>query len=198
MITALGAAYVIQNFEELVFGIEVRRFPELIPNRLIPIFNVDLPLSQLVVISISVLLLLGFNIFLRYHKVGKAILCMAQDLETSSLMGIPINRTISIVYFLGGGLGVAGGILFTSSYNFIAIHMGFAGTVYAFTASIFGGIGNLNGAVLGGFILGMLYTTFDTFFPSAFRDILSYSVLFGILLIKPTGLLPQWEIGEKV
>jgi len=198
MITALGAAYIIQNCEELLFGVEVYRFPSVISSQIVSIYGLEIPVPQAATLVISVSLLICFNIFLKYHKVGKAVLCMAQDIPIASLMGIPVDKTISIIYALGGLLGVAGGVLYASSYNVIYIGMGFSGTIFAFTAAIIGGIGSLNGAVLGGFILGILQSLVGTYLPTAYRDVISFLFLILILLIKPTGLLPMWETGEKV
>jgi branched-chain amino acid transport system permease protein len=112
-------------------------------------------------------------------------------------MGVPINKTISIVYALGGALGVIGGILYASAYNVIMIAMGFSGTIVAFTAAVLGGIGNLNGAILGSLILGVCQSLTGAYLSTTFRDVISFGLLIGVLLIRPMGLLGERTI-EKV
>jgi branched-chain amino acid transport system permease protein len=104
-------------------------------------------------------------------------------------MGIPINKTISIVYLLGGILGVIGGILYASSYNALSLSMGFSGTIVAFNASVFGGIGSMNGALLGGLILGMIHSLVGIYISTTYVDAITFSVLILVLLVKPKGIL---------
>ena len=112
-------------------------------------------------------------------------------------MGIPINRTISIVYLLGGMLGVIGGVLYASSYNVLSISMGFSGTIVAFEASVFGGIGSINGALLGGLILGLLHSLVGFYISTAYRDVITFAILIIVLLIRPKGILGRY-VEEKV
>jgi branched-chain amino acid transport system permease protein len=197
MITALGAAYIIQNGEEIFWGVEVQRFPSIFATQTITVMGLNISTVQLFTLVFAVILLVAFNLFLNYHKIGKAILCLAQDIPTTSLMGVPINKTISIVYVLGGMLGVVGGILYTSAYNVIMIAMGFSGTIAAFTAAVFGGIGNLNGAILGSLILGVVQSLAGAYVSTTFRDVVSFGLLVFILLVRPTGILGEKTV-EKV
>ena len=113
MITALGAAYVIQNSSELTWGNQVLSFPSLFPNQIISVFGSQISVTHIFTLFVAVFVIVGFNLFLKHHKAGKAILCVSEDIPTSSLMGIPINRTISVVYFFGGVIRGAGrGALF--------------------------------------------------------------------------------------
>jgi branched-chain amino acid transport system permease protein len=138
-----------------------------------------------------------FNIFLKYYKLGKAIRCLAQSIPVSSLMGIPINRTISAVYAIGGILGVAGGMLYASSYNVLYLYLGFWGVIKAFIAAVVGGIGNLNGALLGGIVLGLAESLGGAYISSAYRDAISFIILILILVYRPNGILGKKEI-EKI
>lgn len=196
MITALGAAYIIQNISELNWGNQVLPFPSLFPPYSFSIWGVSVSLTNLITLGIAIAVIISFNLFLEHHKVGKAILCASEDLATSSLMGIPINRTISIVYFLGGVLGVIGGILYSSSYNVISLGMGFRGTIVAFTAAVIGGIGSFSGALLGGMILGIAESFVGVYISSTFRDPIIFLLLILILLVKPTGILGEPEIKK--
>ncbi len=113
-------------------------------------------------------------------------------------MGIPINRTISIVYFLGGVLGVIGGILYSSSYNVISIGMGFRGTIVAFTAAVIGGIGSFSGAFIGSMIMGLAENFVGVYISSSFRDPIIFMLLILILLVKPTGIMGEIEIKKSL
>jgi branched-chain amino acid transport system permease protein len=196
MITALGAAYMIQNLSELKWGNQVLPFPSLFPSDAFSILGVGVSVTNIVTLCIAIAIILFFNVFLKYHKMGKAILCASEDLTTSSLMGIPINKTVSIVYFLGGALGVIGGILYSSSYNVVSISMGFRGTIVAFTAAVIGGIGSFSGALIGGMILGISENFVGVYVSSMFRDPIIFLLLIVILLFKPTGILGKNEIQK--
>jgi branched-chain amino acid transport system permease protein len=197
MITALGAAYIIQNGEEIFWGVEVQRFPSVIATETISVLGLTVSTVQLFTLVFSVVLIIGFHLFLSRHKTGKAILCLAQDIPTTSLMGVPINKTIAIVYSLGGALGVIGGILYASAYNVIMIAMGFSGTIVAFTAAVLGGIGNLNGAILGSLILGVCQSLTGAYISTTFRDVISFGLLVLVLMIRPRGIFGERTI-EKV
>jgi branched-chain amino acid transport system permease protein len=197
MITALGAAYIIQNGEEIFWGVDVQRFPSIVPMETINLLGVNVSMIQLLTLILSVILIIGFHLFLNHHKLGKAILCLAQDIPTASLMGIPVNRTISLVYALGGILGVIGGILYASAYNIVMVAMGFSGTIIAFTAAVFGGVGNLKGAILGSLILGICQSLAGAYLSTTFRDVISFGLLIGFLLIRPSGIFAERTV-EKV
>lgn len=197
MITALGAAYILQNGEELLWGVESQRFPSLVGVDTMSFLGLTLSSTQVFTLFLSFLLVVVFHYFLNHHKVGKAIGCLAQDLEASSLMGIPINRTVSIVFFLGGALGVVGAVLYTSAYNVINLSMGFSGTIIAFTACVLGGIGSLNGALVGSLIVGLTQSLAGAYISTAFRDVITFSLLIVILLVRPEGLLGKRTM-EKV
>jgi len=197
MISALGVAYIIQNTSENFWSRQVHFFPSIISTPFISIFGIQVPTTQYLTLGIVILVVVGLNLFLKYHKVGKAILCASQDIPASSLMGIPINRTISIVYLLGGMLGVIGGVLYASSYNVLSISMGFSGTIVAFEASVFGGIGSINGALLGALILGLLHSLVGFYISTAYRDVITFAILIIVLLVRPKGILGRY-VEEKV
>ena len=193
MITALGAAYVIQNASELRWGSQVLPFPSLFPSQLVTVLGHQISVTPIITLAIAVFFIVAFNLFLNHHKMGKAILCVSQDIPTSSLMGIPINRIISMVYFLGGMMGVVGGILYSASYNAISLGMGFRGTIVAFTAAVIGGIGSMSGTLIGGMILGISENIISVYVSSSYRDSIMFLVLIVILLIKPTGIMGKVE-----
>lgn len=189
MITALGAAYVIQNISELNWGNQVMSFPSIVESKFVNLMGIQLSVTHLITLLVAIICIAGMILFMRYHRYGKAIDCVSQDMDAASLMGIPINRVISSVYFLGGMLGVVGGVLYSSAYNAVSLGMGFRGTLVAFTAAVIGGIGSLGGALLGGLILGLSENIIGVYISSAYRDPIMYSLLIIMLLVKPTGIL---------
>jgi len=193
MITALGAAYVIQNINELNWGNQVLSFPMIFNVGALHFLGLTIPVTQIITLAIAVGFIVVFTLFLKFHPYGKAILCVSEDIPTASLMGIPINRTISIVYFLGGMMGVLGGVLYSSSYNAVSLAMGFRGTIIAFTAAVIGGIGSLSGALIGGMILGICENFVGVYVSSVYRDPITFMLLIIILLVKPTGIMGAVE-----
>ena len=189
MITALGAAYVIQNNSELRWGNQVMSFPSIVRSKFVTVMGLQLSVTHLITLLVAILCIAGMITFMRYHRYGKAIDCVSQDMDAASLMGIPINRVVSSVYFLGGMLGVIGGVLYSSAYGAVSLGMGFRGTLVAFTAAVIGGIGSLGGALLGGLILGLSENLIGVYISSTYRDPLMYSLLIVMLLVKPTGIL---------
>jgi branched-chain amino acid transport system permease protein len=193
MITALGAAYVIQNNSERTWSSQVLPFPSLFPAHQVEIFGHEISVTPVITLVVAVFFIIAFNTFLKRHKIGKAILCVSQDIPTASLMGIPINRIISVVYFMGGALGVIGGILYSTSYNAISLGMGFRGTIVAFTAAVIGGIGSMSGTLIGGMILGITENLVSVYISSSYRDSITFLILIIILLFKPTGIMGSVE-----
>ena len=193
MITALGAAYVIQNGNELQWGNQVLAFPSILSADTFTLFGITVPMTQILILTIAIGLILAFTLFLKYHTYGKAILCVSEDIPTASLMGIPINRTITMVYFIGGLLGVVGGILYSTSYNAVSLAMGFRGTIIAFTAAVIGGIGSISGALVGGMFLGICENFIGVYVSSSYRDPITFLLLILVLLIKPTGIMGAVE-----
>jgi branched-chain amino acid transport system permease protein len=189
MITALGAAYVIQNISELNWGNQVMSFPSIVKSKFVTILGLQISVTHLITLFVAVLCIAALILFMRYSRYGKAIDCVSQDIDAASLMGIPINRVVSSVYLMGGMLGVVGGVLYSSAYNAVSLGMGFRGTLIAFTAAVIGGIGSLGGALLGGMILGLSENLIGVYISSSYRDPLMYSLLIIMLLVKPTGIL---------
>jgi branched-chain amino acid transport system permease protein len=198
MITVLGAGYIIRNAAELIWGNRMRPFPSILPSQKIHLGSATVSAGNIAVIVISVLVLVGVFLFLRFSRHGRAVNCMAQDTSTASLMGIRINLMASLLYGVGGALGVIGGILFSSIYNVIHVSMAFSGTMVAYTASIVGGYGSLGGAALGGLIIGVSQQLFSAYVSSAYKDVITYVILIIVLLVRPNGLLGKRQLVEKV
>ncbi|MCE2483207.1 MAG: hypothetical protein J4F33_10085 [Alphaproteobacteria bacterium] len=195
IVSSLGAAFVLRNASEFFFGVRPSPFPLLLGQRQLDLAGVNFPLAGFFVLLVALGSIALFTLFLRRSKLGTGILYVAQDIPTASLMGIPINRTIVLVYVLGGALGVVGGILYGSIYGVVFPAMGFPGTIKAFVAAIIGGIGNLTGALIAGLFLGVIETLVvvygaDLFgLPPGYRDAVAFVILIVFLLFKPTGLM---------
>jgi branched-chain amino acid transport system permease protein len=197
MVTVLGAGYVIRNGAERIWGSGMKFYPNLTSGEAIHLWGWKLSSSHVLIMVISIGLLVAFYLFLNYTKYGQAVLCMAQDITTASLMGIRINRMASLLYAIGGALGVVGGILYSATYNVIHVGMAFSGTMVAYTAAIVGGVGSLLGAALGGLIIGISQEVFAAYVSSAYRDVITYIILIIVLLVRPTGLIKA-RTGEKM
>jgi len=195
IVSSLGAAFVLRNASEFFFGVRASPFPLLLGQRQLDVAGVNFPIAGFFVLLVALGSIALFTLFLRRSKLGTGILYVAQDIPTASLMGIPINRTIVLVYVLGGALGVVGGILYGSIYGVVFPAMGFPGTIKAFVAAIIGGIGNLTGALIAGLFLGVIETLVvvygaDLFgLPPGYRDAVAFVILIVFLLFKPTGLM---------
>ncbi len=188
MVTAVGAAMIIRDIAEVLWESRTRPFPPLMGDGIVEIVGLRITAGHLGVFAVTLCVLALFNSFLRYTKPGKSILFVSQDLSTAALMGIPVDRVITGVYALGGALGVVGGVLFGSIYNSVYPWMGFSTTMKAFTAAIIGGIGNVTGATVGGFILGVIEVLASGYISTAYRDAISFSILIVVLLVKPSGI----------
>jgi branched-chain amino acid transport system permease protein len=151
------------------------------------------------VITTSLLSLGGLYYFVNRTRIGTAIRAVAQDPETASLMGIPVNRVIALTFFVGGAMGGLAGVLFGLHYSLVNPYSGFAPGLKAFTAAVLGGIGNIPGAMLGGMVLGLLeafaasYLSIltDGAFGAEYKDVFAFLVLIMILIFRPRGLLGE-------
>jgi branched-chain amino acid transport system permease protein len=152
-----------------------------------------------VIILASSLLLMGLLwFFVTRTKLGQAIRACSQDREAAGLVGIPVNKMISLTFFLGASLGGAAGVLYSLYYGSIKYNMGFVPGMKAFTAAVLGGIGNIPGAMLGGLLLGISEAMGAAFLPeSEWKDVFAFGILIVILIIRPTGLLGE-RTSEKV
>ena len=198
IVSAIAFGWIIRNTVQLIWGARNMAFPTLFGGGVvIHIGQITVPLTQIEALAFAILIIVCFNIFLRRHKVGHAIVSVAQDIEVASLMGIPINRIVTVIYFIAGAMGVAGGLLYASTYNVIFTTMGFSGTIVAFTAAIIGGLGNLSGSFVGGMVLGLAQCLSAAYLSPGYRDAITFTLLIAILLIRPQGILGQDKIEEE-
>ncbi|MBI4374903.1 MAG: branched-chain amino acid ABC transporter permease [Elusimicrobia bacterium] len=199
LISAIGVSIVLQNTVFLWVSTQSMRFPEVVALSHIELFGATVSSLQAVILAAALALMLGLHFFIEHTKVGKAMRACSDDIETAGLMGIDANRVIALTFLIGGALGGAAGVLYGMYYGSIKYNLGFMPGAKAFTAAVLGGIGNIRGAVLGGFILGGLEVMSAGYIPNGaqWRDVIAFGILILVLLVRPSGLLGE-RIAEKV
>jgi branched-chain amino acid transport system permease protein len=185
-----------RNLAQLIWGTETFPFPEVLPTKTVMVGPYMINTLQLIIFGLAVGMMMILMVLVKRTKMGKAVRCLAQDMPAAQLMGISVNKIIQLVYFLGGALGVVGGVLF-SMYYAVWIGMGFLGTMMAWIACIIGGIGSLEGALIGGLLLGVGQSLISGFVSSAYRDAIAYGLIMVMLLFRPAGIFGR-QIAEKV
>ncbi|MCC6627012.1 MAG: branched-chain amino acid ABC transporter permease [Chloroflexi bacterium] len=194
LISAIGASFILQNVGLAWLGANPRDFPDLLPAQ--NIFRdilgiqttIGLSTKDVIVLLLTIPLMVGLQRFVSSTRLGKAMRATAQDREAASLMGIDINLTITLTFLLGGALAGAAGLLFGLYSNYTSWQIGFRAGLQAFTAAVLGGIGNIGGAVLGAFLIGILGAFSDILLDSRWTQVVIFSILIVILVFKPSGL----------
>ncbi|NLL47771.1 MAG: branched-chain amino acid ABC transporter permease [Firmicutes bacterium] len=197
LITAIGASLLFQGTAQLVFGASFKPFPQAIPFiriQLGPVFTTN---RQLLIFGVALALMLALHIIVQYTKFGKAMRAVSMDKDAAQLMGINIDRIISITFALGSALAAAAGILVGMYYNRIDPYMATMPGLKAFVAAVLGGIGVVPGAVVGGLLMGVAENMVVAFGSSTLRDAVAFAILIAVLLFRPNGLLGRKRI-EKV
>jgi branched-chain amino acid transport system permease protein len=190
LITAIGMSFILQNVGLVWKGPAQVPFPELISNaNILPTDAIVFRWKDLFVIGVTIPLLVALSYFISNTKQGKAMRAVAQDKEAASMVGINVNRTISITFLLGGILAGASGVMYGLFNGITVFNVGFTQGLYAFTAAVLGGIGNLTGAVVGGFLIGIIGSMADQYIGLRWTAIVIFAVLILVLVFRPTGLL---------
>ena len=190
LITAIGMSFILQNVGLVWKGPAQIPFPGLISNaNALPGDALVFRWTDVFVVSVTVPLLLGLSYFIRSTKQGKAMRAVAQDKEAAAMVGINVNRTISITFLLGGMLAGASGVMYGLFNGITVFNVGFTQGLYAFTAAVLGGIGNLSGAVVGGLLIGVIGSMADQYIGVRWTAIVIFAVLVLVLVFRPTGLL---------
>ncbi len=199
LITAIGVSLLIEYVGQnrFVFGAAPKRFPDILPVYPMKLGGLSLSSNQVVVLVVTLLLLVALRFVVQKTKIGTAMRAVAFNPEAAALVGINVDVVISFTFALGSALAAAGGILWAVNYPAIDPLMGILPGLNAFVAAVLGGIGDLSGAVLGGFIIGITQTLVVGYISSTYRDAIAFTVLILILLVKPSGLLGKREV-EKV
>jgi branched-chain amino acid transport system permease protein len=207
LISAIGASFFLQDglrlFESLWRNTFYLNYPTIdILDQTVPLTaTLVVPVKSILVIVTALLMLAGLNLFVNRTRVGTAIRAVAQDPDTASLMGVPVNRVIALTFFVGGAMGGLAGVLYGLHYGLVNPYSGFFPGLKAFTAAVLGGIGNIPGAMVGGMVLGLLEAFAASYlsiftngaFGAEYKDVFAFVVLILILIFRPRGLL-----GEKV
>jgi len=197
LITAVGVSFLLEGILFVLEGPNNKHFPDLFSEVRLPIPGVNFTNKQLLVILVALALMAGLRIFIQSSRLGKAMRATAQDRDAARLMGINIDRTIATTFFIGSALAGAGGLVYAMYYNNIQYSLGFQAGIIAFTAAVFGGIGNITGAAVGGFVIGLIYAFVSgSFLGPQWADVSIFTVLIVVLVFKPTGILGS-RVTEK-
>ena len=196
LITAIGVSYLLQNAALLLWGADPKVFTPVIPEGSLPISGVNITYVSLVTVLACIIIMLALTWFTSKTKMGKAMRACSEDKAAAQLMGINVNRTISMTFAIGSALAAIAGVLLCSSYRTLMPTTGSLPGIKAFTAAVFGGIGSIPGAMLGGILLGII-ETFAKVINTNISDAVVFAVLIIVLLVKPAGLLGK-TVREKV
>ena len=198
LITAIGVSYLLQNVALLIFGSAARNFNSVVtaPDWAI---NEQLMISgeTIVTIVVTVVIMVVLSLFISKTKPGRAMLAVSEDKGAAQLMGVDVNSTISLTFAIGSALAAVASVLLCSAYPQISPYTGAMPGIKAFVAAVFGGIGSIPGAMIGGILLGIIENLSKAYISSQMADAIVFAVLIIVLLVKPTGILGK-KINEKV
>lgn len=198
LITAIGVSYFLQNAALLIWTSNPKSFPNFFADLApIKIGESQISVASLVTILANIVIMLALTWFTGKTKLGKAMRAVSEDKGAASLMGINVNRTISLTFAIGSGLAAIAGVLLCSSYPNLVPTTGAMPGIKAFTAAVFGGIGSIPGAMIGGILLGIIEIFSKAYISTQLSDAIVFAVLILVLIVKPTGLLGK-QIREKV
>jgi len=188
VITALMAGLLLENGNLAILGARRLKFPELIPQKIYTMGGVSFTNIKILVIVVAILVFFFLEFIIRKTRLGMAMRAISYDRMAVPLMGIPVDQVIVFTFVLGSSLAALAGVLFVTAYPVLEPYMGAMIGWKAFIAAVLGGIGDIRGAFVGGFMLGFLEILTVAFFPSTFRDLISFTILLLILSAKPTGI----------
>ncbi len=199
LITAIGVSYFLQNIALLIFGANTKAFSSVVNISPIEFFDGQISISGETVVTIlcCIIIMIVLTFFVNKTKSGQAMLAVSEDKGAAQLMGINVNATISLTFAIGSGLAAIAGMLLCSSYPSLTPYTGSMPGIKAFVAAVFGGIGSIPGALIGGIILGIIEILGKAYISSQMADAIVFLVLIIVLLVKPTGILGK-QIQEKV
>jgi branched-chain amino acid transport system permease protein len=197
LITAIGVSYLLQNAALLIWSSNPKAFPNMVnlPNLVIG----DIQISSVAIVTViaCIVIMIALTMFTTKTKLGKAMRAVSEDKGAAQLMGINVNATISMTFAIGSGLAAIAGVLLCSAYPTLMPTTGAMPGIKAFTAAVFGGIGSIPGAMLGGILLGIIEIFAKAYISTQLSDAIVFAVLIIVLIVKPTGLLGK-KMAEKV
>lgn len=199
LITAIGVSYLLQNIALLIFGSNTKSFPEIIKLPSLSLAGGKLMITGTTILTIVVCIIImaGLMAFINKTKAGQAMLAVSEDKGAAQLMGINVNGTIALTFAIGSALAALAGVLLCSTYPSLTPYTGSMPGIKAFVAAVFGGIGSIPGALIGGILLGVIEILGKAYISSQLADAIVFAVLIVVLLVKPTGILGK-NIQEKV
>lgn len=199
LITAIGVSYFLQNIALLFFGADTKSFTSVVPFPAVKLAGGALTISATTIVTVvtCVAIMTALTLFIKKTKAGQAMLAVSEDRDAAQLMGVNVNATISLTFAIGSGLAAIAGVLFCSAYPTLTPYTGSMPGIKAFTAAVFGGIGSIPGALVGGILLGIIEIFGRAYISSQLSDAIVFAVLILVLLIRPTGILGK-KIQEKV
>jgi branched-chain amino acid transport system permease protein len=188
MITTIGVSYILFNVILLTAGAGSQNFPNPMPVVRWDIAGATLQLREVLIWSITLLLMFALHLFVNRTRLGKAMRATAQDAEAARMMGIDVDRVVVIAFFLGSALAGAAALIFGLYYNFTSFIIGYTAGLRAFTAAVLGGIGSVTGAMVGGVLIGLIESLGGHFFATRWADVIIFSILILVLVFVPSGL----------
>ncbi len=199
LITAIGVSYLLQNLALLIFGADTKKFSSVVSLGNISLFGGQLIIYgyMIVTIIVCVVVMVGLTLFVKKTKAGQAMQAVSEDRGAAQLMGINVNATIALTFAIGSALAAVAGALMCSASNNLTPYVGAMPGIKAFVAAVFGGIGSIPGAMLGGILIGIIEILSGAYISSQMADAIVFAVLIIVLLVKPSGLLGK-NVQEKV
>ena len=197
LITAIGVSYLLQNVALLIFGSDTKAFTSVVTMKNITLFDGQLIIPGVVTVLACIVIMIGLSLFIKKTKAGRAMVAVSEDKGAAQLMGINVNGTISLTFAIGSGLAAIAGVLLCSAYPSLTPYTGAMPGIKAFVAAVFGGIGSIPGAMIGGILLGIIENLSKAYISSQMADAIVFAVLIIVLLVRPTGILGK-NIQEKV
>ena len=197
LITAIGVSYFLQNLALLIFGSDTKMFTSVVKVPQLKLGEIIITGETIVTIIACIIIMVCLTLFIKKTKAGQAMLAVSEDKDAAELMGINVNATISLTFAIGSGLAAIAGALLCSQYTSLTPYTGAMPGIKAFVAAVFGGIGSIPGALIGGLLLGVIENLSKAYISSQMADAIVFSVLIIVLLVKPTGILGK-KINEKV
>lgn len=199
LITAIGVSYLLQNLALLLFGANTKSFTSVVTVPAVSLAEGQLMISgeTIVTIAACIVIMVTLTLFIKKTKAGQAMLAVSEDKGAAQLMGINVNGTIALTFAIGSALAAVAGVLLCSTYPSLTPYTGAMPGIKAFVAAVFGGIGSIPGAMIGGILLGIIEILGKAYISSQMADAIVFAVLIVVLLVKPTGILGK-EIQEKV
>lgn len=196
LITAIGVSYFLESMALLIFGSNQRKVETAITMDSVKLGPLELTGASIITLGVTIVIMVGLTLFINKTKIGKAMRAVSEDKGAAQLMGINVNKTISITFAIGSALAAVAGILFVSSYGFVGPYTGALPGIKAFVAAVLGGIGSIPGAMLGGMLLGIIESLSKAYISTNLADAIVFGVLILVLLVKPSGLLGKIRMDK--